>query len=193
MAIKAIIFDCFGVLVIPGRDLLRQDYPEKTVEIADLVMRADYGYISKSEYDQQAIEITGLSADEFQARYWNVKSRNVSAFEWMARLRAEKQYKIGLLSNIGVWRINDFISPSEREQLFDAVVLSGEVGIAKPSVEIFELMAERIGVTPPECVMIDDLVDNIEGAEMAGMKTILFQTTTQAQTDLAELLKIAHA
>jgi HAD superfamily hydrolase (TIGR01509 family) len=188
MATKAIIFDCFGVLVIPGRDLLRQDYPEKIIEITDLAMRADYGYISKFEYNQQAIEITGLSAEQFQARYWNVKSRNVSAFEWMALLRAEKTYKIGLLSNIGVWRINEFISLAEREQLFDAVVLSGEVGIAKPSVEIFELMAERIGFAPSECVMIDDLVDNIEGAEMAGMKTVLFQTTAQAQADLAEIL-----
>lgn len=53
--------------------------------------------------------------------------------------------------------------------LFDAVVLSGAVAVAKPSREIYLLTARRLGLEPRQCVFVDDLQRNVAGAVDAGM------------------------
>ena len=58
--------------------------------------------------------------------------------------------------------------------LFDAVVCSADVGIAKPEPRIYALAAEAIGLPPAECVFIDDLEANVEAARAAGMLGVHF-------------------
>ena len=70
------------------------------------------------------------------------------------------------------------------------MVLSGEEGITKPSVAIFELMAERLGLDPSQCLMIDDIAENCAGARAAGMQTILFQDNQQLESELYNILGI---
>jgi len=53
--------------------------------------------------------------------------------------------------------------------LADTSVISGEVGVRKPSRAIYELACTRLGVEPAECVMIDDLEHNLQGAERLGI------------------------
>jgi putative hydrolase of the HAD superfamily len=53
--------------------------------------------------------------------------------------------------------------------LFDAVVISGEVGMRKPDPEIYRLTARKIGLRPDECVFVDDLAANVRGAVKVGM------------------------
>lgn len=189
MAIKAIIFDCFGVLVLSGHASLRQDFPQLTTELDDLNIQSDYGYLSRQEFNQSASALTGLTLKDLQSRYWLANVRNQSAFDWVKQLRQAGNYKVGLLSNIGKGWLNDFVPEAENEQLFDTVVLSGEVGMTKPAAEIFELAAERLGLSTFECVMIDDLLMNVEGARRAGMQAILFGTTAQAKADFERLLE----
>lgn len=55
------------------------------------------------------------------------------------------------------------------DELFDAVVISGEVGLRKPQPEIYALAASRLDVTAAECVFVDDLRPNVRGAVAAGM------------------------
>lgn len=55
------------------------------------------------------------------------------------------------------------------DQLFDAVVISGEVGLRKPDADIYLLAARQLGVEPGQCVFVDDLVVNVRGAARAGM------------------------
>ena len=57
-------------------------------------------------------------------------------------------------------------------ELFDAVVISADVGMHKPQPEIYRLAAERLGVEPEECLFVDDLRENCEGAEAVGMTAI---------------------
>lgn len=73
--------------------------------------------------------------------------------------------RTGLLSNS--W---GFDYPREGwAELFDAVVISGEVGMRKPDPEIYALATERLGVPPPECVFVDDLRPNVRAAVTAGL------------------------
>lgn len=189
MAIKAIIFDCFGVLVLAGAASLRQDYPALVGDLHDLVLRSDYGYISRQEFNQLASSLVGLSAEQFQSRYWAANVRNEPALAWVSAVKKTASYQVGLLSNIGKGWLEDFIPAVESEQLFDTVVLSGEVGMVKPAAEIFELIAQRLGAETYECVMIDDLIENVEAAQRVGMEAILFNTDSQAQAELERLLE----
>lgn len=73
--------------------------------------------------------------------------------------------RTALLSNS--WA-NDY--PRARfAQLFDTVVISGEVGLRKPEAAIYRLTAERLGVPPRACVFVDDLQVNVRGAVAVGM------------------------
>jgi putative hydrolase of the HAD superfamily len=74
--------------------------------------------------------------------------------------------RTGLLSNS--WGTDLY----PREALaahFDAVVISGEVGMRKPEAAIFHLACARLGVEPADVVFVDDLVDNVRAAERVGM------------------------
>lgn len=193
MAIKAVIFDCFGVLIVPAQVLLSHDFPEKVEDFRDLSMQSDYGYISRDEYNRMATALTGLSIAEFQKRYWNSRVRNEPVFDWINDLKKLNKFKIGMLSNISTWRLEDFIPKTERDKSFDAVILSGEEGVIKPSREIYELTASRLGVDVSECVMIDDLMDNIDGAKRAGMQAILFGDVDQARADFDRLIEAENA
>lgn len=188
MATKAIIFDCFGVLVISKLGSLQNDFPEKAAELRDLSLRSDYGYISRADYGKEVSELTGIQVDTFESVYWKHNVRNESAIEWVRALKATDNYKIGLLSNIGREWLGDFLPEDERRELFDDEVLSSMVGMIKPDPAIFQLMADKLGVPASECIMIDDLFINIEGASRIGMQGIVFGSVTQARQDLERLL-----
>ena len=64
-------------------------------------------------------------------------------------------------------------------EMFDTVVISGEVGMRKPEREIFELVLKRIGLAADECVFIDDMAHNIVAAEQAGLVGIVHRTFEQ--------------
>jgi len=193
VAIKAIIFDCFGVLVMSGRAMLYHDFPQFKDQIYDLERQSDYGMISRADFHEGVSQMTGLSAVLIEERYWASSVVNESAFELIRELRQSGTYKIGLLSNIGRGWVDDFMSVEDRARLFDAEVLSGEVGIVKPAVEIFEIAARRLDVEPFECIMIDDILQNIDGAERAGMTGILFGTTAQVRGELSRHLETIDA
>ena len=74
--------------------------------------------------------------------------------------------------------------------LFDAIVISGEVGLHKPGPEIFELALSEIGLPASECVFIDDLKENIEGAEAVGIKGVLHRGADSTLPELERLLCI---
>lgn len=67
---------------------------------------------------------------------------------------------------------------------FDTLVFSGEVGVAKPSEDVFRLTADRLGVPVSTCVVVDDSAVNVAGAVAAGMVGV--HHTSMADT-LAEL------
>jgi 2-haloacid dehalogenase len=89
------------------------------------------------------------------------------------RLRAVGGLKLGLLSNANRGYSERFRARGVTD-LFDDVVVSGDVGLAKPDPAVFRLAAERLGVAPAACLMIDDLAQHLRGAATTGMRTHLF-------------------
>jgi epoxide hydrolase-like predicted phosphatase len=76
------------------------------------------------------------------------------------------------------------------DELFDAVIISGEVGLRKPEPEIYQLAAERVGLAPEECVFVDDLAPNVRGAAAVGMVGVHYADHDRVVTELEELLGI---
>ena len=74
----------------------------------------------------------------------------------------------------------------ELDEVFGTVVVSGEVGIIKPSTQIYQLLCSRAGVAPERCVFIDDGLHNCIGARAAGMDAIHFTDAGALEAALVE-------
>jgi putative hydrolase of the HAD superfamily len=75
-------------------------------------------------------------------------------------------------------------------ELFDGTVISGEVGMRKPTPEIYALGAERIGLPPAACVFVDDLGFNLKPAAEMGMATVVQRSPQATIAELEELLSV---
>ncbi|MCT4553163.1 MAG: HAD-IA family hydrolase [Pelagimonas sp.] len=70
--------------------------------------------------------------------------------------------------------------------VFGTTIVSGEVGVVKPSVEIYRLLCDRAEVRPEHSVFIDDGLHNCLGAKAAGMDAIHFTGAEALSAALAE-------
>lgn len=185
--IRGIIFDCFGVLYSGSLETLMQACPADRIdELRDVNKQADYGFITGNEYVDRVAEIIGHSRDETAKIMRSQHTRNQVLIDYAESLRPK--YAVGLLSNVSSHTLDGLFPLKQRNDLFDHVLLSYEEHIAKPNPEIFRMMAARMGLRPDECVMIDDLAENCEGAEIAGMQSIQHITNDLTITALQKLL-----
>ncbi len=76
------------------------------------------------------------------------------------------------------------------DELFDTVVLSGQVGMAKPDKRIYRLTAARLGLATSDCVFVDDLVVNVRGAVRAGMVGVHHQAVATTIEELEALFEV---
>jgi HAD superfamily hydrolase (TIGR01509 family) len=67
---------------------------------------------------------------------------------------------------------------------FDACVISGQVGVAKPNPRIYEILFERAGVAPAELLFVDDSLPNVHAAEALGMPAIHFRKGVDLEAEL---------
>ena len=121
-----------------------------------------------------------------------VKSYDYSR-SWILSLK-ERGYKVWLLSN---YPRGTFVL--HKEKVFDFVdaadgrVISGFEKMTKPDIRIYELLCDRYGLNPHECVFLDDQQVNIEAARAYGMKGIVFKSYEQAERELEEILRDGNA
>lgn len=71
-------------------------------------------------------------------------------------------------------------------ELFEDIVVSGEVRLAKPDPRIFELVGERSGLSAGECVFVDDKPENVEAARASGFDGIVFVDDGSLRTQLRD-------
>lgn len=74
--------------------------------------------------------------------------------------------------------------------LFDVVVISGEVGMRKPELQIFHYTAAQLQLPPGRCVMVDDLPHNVAGAVAAGMVGVLHRNYDATLLELEALFEV---
>ena len=189
--LQAVIFDYGGVLRADGRDTwdaadasagLRagtlwaawHDIPEYQMSragaIDTLTFRAAMVRAlipSAGDAEQAEAALAGL-----EGRLASVPPIDAAMRALVTRLRAAKRVKLGLLSNAHLGFL-DRLRERGIVALFDDVVVSANVGLAKPDPAIFALAAQRLGVTPAGCLMIDDIAQHVDGARAAGLRAHL--------------------
>lgn len=107
-----------------------------------------------------------------------------AVFGLVGRLR-DAGLKAAILSNAEAPAVE--LSRQARYRIFDVVVLSCVVGMAKPEREIYETTAAKLGAPPQRCVFIDDKQAFVDGAAAVGMKGILYTTLEQVEQELENL------
>jgi epoxide hydrolase-like predicted phosphatase len=189
--IKAIIFDCFGVLL--GNTYkqraaqLEQDDPEKAKELRAINHASDMGILSRDEAARYMAELLDVEPEELLQEQDEGEVQNTELITFIATLKGK--YQLGLLSNInGRERLGIRFEPGQLDTLFNTVVASGDEGYVKPQPEIYHIVATRLGVQPEECVMIDDIAEFCDGARAVGMQAIQFVTTRQCIQDLQAVI-----
>jgi putative hydrolase of the HAD superfamily len=75
--------------------------------------------------------------------------------------------------------------------MFDAVLISGEVGLRKPEPEFYLLAARELGLSPEECVFVDDLAINIRGAVAIGMVGVHHKSYEATLLELESILGVS--
>jgi epoxide hydrolase-like predicted phosphatase len=146
--------------------------------------------VGKIDEDEFARRIGGrLGIDRIENFIDRLFARMAPDGEMVAAVKRARAagVRTGLVSNsLGSGRYDREAFP----ELFDGVVISGEVGLHKPQPEIFRLGAESIGLLPEECVFVDDLRENCDGAEALGMTAILHRGAESTLPQLERLLGV---
>ena len=152
-----------------------------------LLRRLEIGELTEDEFSREFGPRIGVANhDGLVDRLFGGMQPDEAMIESLRRARAAG-VRTGLISNSwGRGRYDRDAFP----KLFDGVVISGEVGLHKPQPEIYRLGADRIGKQPEECVFVDDLRENCEGAEAVGMTAVLHRDAAATLERLEELLGV---
>jgi 2-haloacid dehalogenase len=143
---------------------------------------AEGAHLLKTEHPDKAelIDAYGTRFDEM------IAGPIAGSVEILAELRDRDLPLYGLTN----WSAETY--PPARERFgflswFRGILVSGEVGVIKPDLRIFELLIERFAIDPHSAVYIDDVEANITAARPLGIHTIHFTTPAALREELVEL------
>jgi len=188
--VKAIIFDCFGVLAEDGWTPFKKKYIEGNEKVALAVQLLGKEVDSGKRSFEDMIRETAHLVNVPEAVVRTAVERQVPnevLFDYI-KSHLKPKYKIGMLSNAS-YDVLHLLFSKEQVELLDAHVLSYEVGLVKPDSKMYETVAERLGVTPKECVMVDDQSRHCAGALSVGMRAILYENFEQFQIEIQKTLQ----
>ena len=137
-------------------------------DFRELLISLEKGQISEPEFEGRFAEILGVDSDGLIDGLFAGVAPDTAMIE-AVRAAHEAGIRTALVSNS--WGVHRYPHDLFGE-LFDGIVISGEVGTRKPSKRMYELGSERAGVAPPQCVFVDDLPHNLTPAEELGMATV---------------------
>lgn len=152
----------------------------------ELLIGLETGKLPEEEFEPQFAEMLGVPSKGLIDSLF-AGSRPDEPMLNAVRKARQAGIHTGLISNSWGTRRYDRVQLSE---LFEGIVISGEVGIRKPAPEIYLLGAKAIGVEPPACVFVDDLPFNLTPATELGMATVHHVSAEQTIPELERLLGV---
>ena len=201
MSIKAVFFDFGGVIVRTEYHAPRQHLAESfgmDYDDIDKVVfgggangsaaRASIGEITEEEHWQNVMRMLKLPASETERVRDEFFAGDVIDHEIVEFLRSIKpKYKTGLISN--AWSgLRNYIEREKFDDAFHHMIISAEVGVAKPDPKIYHIALEQLQVQPNEAVFVDDFYENIEACEKVGMQGIHFKDPKSALGQLKKMI-----
>jgi putative hydrolase of the HAD superfamily len=164
------------------RDRFRSD-----PEARELLSQLETGALAAAEFEPRFAALLEVESERLIGRLFGGMEPDAAMLDGVRAARADG-IRTGLLSNS--WGDALAYDDALLEELFDAWVISGEVGLRKPDPAIYELAAERLGLPPAACVFVDDLPGNLKPARALGMATVLHRGDAAATlAEVRELLR----
>jgi len=156
-------------------------------ECRELLIGLETGKLEEVEFERQFGAVLGVEGARLVDRLFAGSGPDL---EMLAAVRAARAagVRTGMVSNSWGTRRYDRGLLAE---LFDGVVISGEVGVRKPSPEIYALGAQSIGLEPSACVFVDDLPFNLTPAAELGMATVHHRHARETVDELERLLGVS--
>jgi putative hydrolase of the HAD superfamily len=200
---RAVIFDFGGVLTTAvwdtfaafcrneglEPDAIKRLFTEDP-EALRLLRGLETGKLSEDDFEREFGRRLGLESPERLIDSMFAGMRPEESMIAAVRALRAAGIRTGLLSNS--WSTEHY-DRGLLAELFDGIVISGEVGMHKPQPEIYRLAAERVGAPPERCVFVDDLRENCEGAEAVGMTAIRHRDAGTTIARLSELTEVELA
>jgi epoxide hydrolase-like predicted phosphatase len=201
MSIRAVFFDLGGVLLRTEyqtpRQLLAEQFGMDYEDIEKIVFgggpngsaaRATLGQITEEDHWQAVMKMLKLPASEakrVEAEFYGGDILDRTLIQFIRSLRPK--YKTGLISN--AWSgLRNYIVREKFDDAFDYIIVSAEVGVAKPEAEIFQIALKQFGLSPSEAIFVDDVLENVEACRKIGMHGIQFKDSQKVIKQIQALL-----
>lgn len=193
---KAVIWDMDGVIVDTGRYHFRawqEAFRKRGVTFTEEAFRRNFGQRNDTIVrvtlgkDTPQTEIDAITREK-ESYFRSIVKDNIRPLPGAVALLkslAENGFKVGLASSAPVENIELLTTTLGIRDCFQAIVSGREVAEGKPNPQGYLLAAQKLGVAPKNCVVIEDAVAGLAGAKRAGMHCVAV-TTTHPRTSLAE-------
>lgn len=196
--ITTVVFDIGGVLA----DFCWEDFFRSKVHDEAMVQRLGKASVRSeawNEFDRGVLDTKGIvdgfvkndpeiedTIREVFADLTGLLKKREHTIPWIRAIK-EAGYKVLVLSNFSkqAYDANPFMKEFLDE--VDGGILSYKDKIIKPDPAIYQLLVDRNGLKPQECVFIDDTEKNIVAAKAFGMSGIVFHDYDQVEAELAAL------
>ena len=196
---EVIFFDIGGVLlhIHPDRmikeiaiitnnsfNVVQNNFPESAHDAYERGKINDYEWFNL--FKKSLPDSGGLSEKNFWKAWSMLLGEETDVIDILIKLK--KSYRIWLLSNTNPSHIkNEIENNNIFPQLVDGAVYSFDVGYRKPEKDIYKVASDLAEVDLKRCVFIDDLEDNIIGANNIGMQGIHYKNTPELKNNLKSL------
>lgn len=168
-----------------GPDMIPHLLVEDEEALAEL-HAFEVGRLEDAEFERRFAARLGVEPERLLERIFAALGPDE---HMIASVRAAREAGVSTALVSNSWGMAIYDRPLLAE-LFDAELISAEVGLRKPDPGIFLLAAERLGLEPAQCVMVDDLRPNVAAAEALGMTAVLHRSADATAAELERLLGI---
>jgi len=195
--ITTVLFDLGVVLVEFDPDRIVSNFsrvvgtePDEIREIVLGHLKTDLGSgaLSPAQFrDAIAMALNcDLTEEEFVPLWSDCFDANEPMMEFFHQIR--KTHRTYILSNTDAYHMGWILDKWPELAECDGIALSYEMKLLKPDAEFFDAVIDRFGLTPSQCLYIDDLADNVRAGHAAGFQAVLYEDPQQAISKIGPLL-----
>lgn len=167
--IKGVIFDFFGVICDDPQRIWLDAYGlQREGLVAQASDELDLGTMSYDEYIECLASVAGSDIETVQTQLRNYARVDTKMVDLIKKLSVSG-YRTALLSNACSQEVVPHLEANDLSTVFNDVIISADVGMSKPSAELFRLAATQLGLSAPEIVFIDDSPVNVAAATAVDM------------------------
>lgn len=165
--------------------------PETGKEIRrECIVPADAGILSSDKLFERIGARFNMPPEQVRKEWTDAATIDSRVVEIITRVK--KNHRTALCTNAFADFLRPILVAHDLEKLFDTIVISSEIGFAKPAPEIFETTLKKLEVSAQQTIFTDDSKFNIAAANALGLTAVPYISPEQLSDDLAHLGVLAR-